>query len=296
MRPKLILSKLLLLAILNFASPLCAKTIVITGASQGIGLEIAEKFSSQGHSVWALTRTPPNKPSNIHFLQVDLTKTESIDQAISHIIEKEKNIDVLVNNAGYGQIASIENTSINEMKDLFEINFFSAVYLTQKVLPNMRESNSGHIINISSTSGIRPVPGLASYAASKFALEAFSEALSVELSPWNVFVSIIQPGSVANDWAKNSSLPSHTNTSSYYNQYDSKLREKLIHLSKNGQSMSEIASLVFRITQEEKPKLRYQTSEAVKKSVSLKLLDLDGKQYQKAFTQFYKSVVEPQSS
>lgn len=133
---------------------------------------------------------------NVRILSLDVTSQESVQSAVSHIIQEDGKIDILVNNAGYGIAGTVEQVSVDEAKALFEVNVWGPVRLLQSVLPFMREKRRGHIINISSTSGIRGIPCFEFYTGSKFALEGIMDSMRYSLSPFNISVSNINAGPV----------------------------------------------------------------------------------------------------
>jgi NAD(P)-dependent dehydrogenase (short-subunit alcohol dehydrogenase family) len=185
--------------------------VLITGSSRGIGLETALAFGRAGYQVFATLRNPDGAvelkqkiqeevlPISIHMM--DVNSDESVKSCINEIIQKFGPIDVLVNNAGIGLNGSIEEMSISDFKATMETNFFGAVRCIQKVIPSMRERKSGCIINVTSISGRLTSSPLGCYSASKFALEAVSEALSQEVKPFNIRVGIIEPGIIDTDMA-----------------------------------------------------------------------------------------------
>ncbi|MEB2780040.1 SDR family oxidoreductase [Algoriphagus sp. C2-6-M1] len=187
------------------------KKVLITGSSRGIGLETALAFGRAGYQVFAALRNPDGAtelkqkiqeealPISIHAM--DVNSDESVKSCIKQIIQDYGVVDVLVNNAGIALNGSIEEMSISDFKGVMETNFFGAVRCLQAVIPSMRTRKSGCIINITSISGrLTPSP-LGCYPASKFALEAVSEALAQEVKPFNIRVGIIEPGIIDTDMA-----------------------------------------------------------------------------------------------
>lgn len=180
------------------------KTIVVTGASTGIGFATAVSLARAGHDVFATMRNPSRSAElqklaaeeslSITVVSLDVTDEASVKSGIAHAAESRGRIDVLVNNAGVGHLGSVEETPIELVRQTMETNFFGALRCTQAVLPGMRKQKSGHIINISSIAGRLASAGQSAYCASKFALEALSEALATEMRPFNVRVSIVEPG------------------------------------------------------------------------------------------------------
>ena len=180
------------------------KVILITGASSGIGYETAKKLSGEGHIVYgtsrSLDRVEKIKEFGAKPLALDVTIDESCKKCIDDIVSKEGRIDVLINNAGYGSYGPIEMVDLSKAKDELEVNVYGIVRMTKLVIPYMREQKSGRIINISSAAG-RVTTYLGGwYHASKYALEALSDSLRMELKQFGIKVSIIEPGGVKSNW------------------------------------------------------------------------------------------------
>lgn len=201
---------------LNFIFMISSSKIwFITGVSGGLGRALAQQAAQQGDIVFGTLRKPEQIEefnNLIHGktfgLELDVNDHHRIDILIAHIIDQFGRIDVLVNNAGYGLFGAIEEVSMEEARQQMETNFFSALALTQAVLPVMRRQQSGHIVQISSMAGMRSNPGLGLYNASKYALEGFSEALALETAHLNIHVTIVEPGPFRTDWAGASSVRS----------------------------------------------------------------------------------------
>ena len=174
---------------------------LITGCSSGLGKAIADAALESEDFVIGTFRNQAqvdafNAQNNDKGLAVklDITNTSEIEKTIKYIESEFRRIDVLVNNAGFGFIGAIEETSIDEVRSVFEANFFGTLQLTQAVLPLMRKARHGQIIQISSHGGLKAFAGFGIYNASKFALEGFSESLVQEVSPLGIKVLIVQPG------------------------------------------------------------------------------------------------------
>lgn len=180
------------------------KVILLTGASSGIGYETAEFLAKQGHIVYGAARRVEQMESLKAFgvkpLRLDVTSEESINEAVETLIKTEGRIDVLVNNAGYGSYGAIEDVSIEEARKQFDVNIFGVAMLTKKVLPHMRSQHSGTIINVASMGGRLTTYFGAWYHATKYALEAFSDALRMETKGFGIQVSIIEPGGIKTPW------------------------------------------------------------------------------------------------
>ncbi len=181
-----------------------SKVVLITGTSSGMGKVTSEFLAENGYIVYAGSRNADTLPSsdNFHPVYLDVTKTESIKAAVKTIIETEGKIDVLVNNAGYGLLATVEDGTDEEMFDQFNVNVFGLLKMTREVLPYMREAHSGVIINISSFLGKMGLPLLTHYNASKYAVEGIVDSLRFETLPYNVRVHSIQSGLFGTNFVK----------------------------------------------------------------------------------------------
>ncbi|MGV3525530.1 MAG: SDR family oxidoreductase [Candidatus Sericytochromatia bacterium] len=170
------------------------KTILITGCSSGFGRDTASYFLERGWKVIATMRTPREDlfPASEHLrvLGLDVTQPESIHQAIA----AAGPIDVLVNNAGIGLLNALEGVSMASVREIFETNTFGTIAMTQAVLPQFRERQSGLIVNVTSSVTLKSLPLMSIYTASKAAVNAFTESLALELAPFNVRVSVVLPG------------------------------------------------------------------------------------------------------
>ena len=169
------------------------RVALVTGASSGIGFATASLLAARGYRTFGTSRMPQTGPKNVEMVQLDVRSDESVCSAMNNILRQADRIDVLVNNAGFGLFGAVEETSLAEARAQLETNFWGAVRLTDQVLPGMRERGSGRIINVTSVLGFMPVPFHAYYVASKHALEGYSEVLALEVRPFGVFVTAIEP-------------------------------------------------------------------------------------------------------
>lgn len=178
--------------------------ILITGASSGIGFITAQNLAQQGHIVYGAARRLEKleelKQYRVKPISLDVTNEESMEKAVQEIIANESRIDVLVNNAGYGSYGAVEDVTIEEAKKQFDVNLFGMARLTQMVLPYMRKQHSGRIINTSSMGGRLVSYMGAWYHATKYAVEAFSDALRMETADFGIKVSLIEPGGIKTNW------------------------------------------------------------------------------------------------
>jgi NAD(P)-dependent dehydrogenase (short-subunit alcohol dehydrogenase family) len=180
------------------------KTIIVTGTSTGIGFATAVSLAQAGHDVFAGMRKPAASPDllkraaaeglPIAVIPLDVDSDESVTAAVAHVLKARGRVDVLVNNAGIAQLGSVEATPLERFRQIMETNVFGALRCTQAVLPGMRQRKSGRIVNVTSVAGRLAFAGQSAYAASKFALEAISEALAAEVKPFNIRVNLVEPG------------------------------------------------------------------------------------------------------
>ena len=175
------------------------KTILITGTSSGYGKAMAELFLERGWNVLATMRRPDasvfsDRPDRLKLLSLDVTDAQSIDRAIAAGIAAFGSIDVLVNNAGIGMASIVEATPDSTVREIFETNTFGVFAACRAVIPHMRKRGSGVIINVTSSAAIAPMPLVAVYAASKCAVEGFTESLSYELEPFGIKARLVEPG------------------------------------------------------------------------------------------------------
>jgi len=183
--------------------PSSGKVALVTGASSGIGRATAEALVKAGYRVFGASRSPKPVPG-VESLVLDVTDEPSASACVEAVLRKADAIDVLVNNAGVAMIGAIEDSSVAQAKAMFEVNLFGAMRMARAVLPGMRSRSSGRIINMGSVGGFLPAPFSGLYAASKFALEGFSESLDHEVRRMGIRVSVMEPAFTASDIADNS--------------------------------------------------------------------------------------------
>lgn len=240
------------------------KVVLLTGASSGIGHQTAKLLAQNGYKVYGGARHVEKmndlQKIGISPIKLDLTNQDAIHTAVQGIIQKEKHIDVLVNNAGYGSYGAVEDVSIEEAKRQFDVNLFGLASLTKEVLPYMRAQKSGRIINVSSMGGRLTTKFGAWYHATKYALEAFSDALRMETKSFGIGVVIIEPGGIKTPWgiiaAEN--LKKAAKNSAYKVQALKTADSMARTYSSNHLSDPEvIAKSILKATNARKPKARY---------------------------------------
>ncbi len=241
------------------------KVVLITGTSSGIGRELVLEFARNKYKVWATSRnvtkfsklrkTIKSQKFAVDILKLDLNNKSSIDRAVKKIIKKDKRIDILINNAGYGMVGTVEETPIFALRGLFETNFFGPFYLTQTILPYMRKKRSGVIVNIGSIAGRYGFSGMSGYGATKWALEAFSESLYLEVKKFGIKVILFELGQVKTNFFKNRvEIWKDLKTTAYKFVYlKHKKRNGLFNLSISSKSA---AKQIFECVDDEDPPLR----------------------------------------
>ena len=238
------------------------KVVAITGASNGMGFAAAELFAKQGWTVYGGARRVEKIPAaeHIHALKLDVTDHASNQAFIDKIFQQEKRIDVLINNAGYGEYGPVEDISLDHARRQFETNFFGAADLAQLVLPIMRAQKSGRIINISSIGGDVYMPLGAYYHATKAALQQWSDSLDIEITPFGVRSLVIQPGGTQSAWSDIAMGHARENLKpdSVYTSLVDKVSALLTtneHTS--GASSEDLAQVFYKAATDARPKRRY---------------------------------------
>ncbi|OKH33212.1 short-chain dehydrogenase/reductase [Calothrix sp. HK-06] len=236
------------------------QTVLITGASSGIGLETAKIFSSQGWNVVATMRNPDNstlaQDSKVLCLPLDVTRSETIEPAITAAIEKFGTIDVLINNAGYALIGAFEACTSKEIERQFATNVFGLMAVTRAILPYFRGRRQGIIVNVASIGGKMTFPLYGSYHATKWAVEGFSESLQYELRQFNIKVKIIEPGPIKTDFYNRSMSVAQKPELTDYENYVSKVLPQ-IQQPGVGSPPEVTAKVIYRAATDNSWKLRY---------------------------------------
>lgn len=255
------------------------KVVLITGASSGIGKESAKKLLSAGHIVYAAARRMESmedlKALGAELVRLDISKEEQIEACVERIIQEQGRIDVLFNNAGFGQYGSVEEVSIADARYQFEVNLFGLSRLTQLVVPHMRARQSGTIINTSSVGGKIHTPLGAWYHASKHALEGWSDCLRIELKPFGINIVVIEPGIIVTSFgdAMGGSLMKNSAHGPYEKM--AKSVEKITlnsYQAGGGSSPAVVADAVCKAVAAERPKTRYAVGKMAKPLILLRKL------------------------
>ncbi len=241
------------------------KTWFITGASRGFGVEFAKAALRAGDHVVATGRKVesvnemlgPNTDQLLS-LELDVTNPAQVRRGVELALSRFGTIDVLVNNAGYGHLGFFEETTEQDVRAQFETNVFGALNVTRAVLPAMRAARKGRIFNLSSVAGIRGAEFTSLYSSSKFALEGFSESLAVEVAPFGIFVTIVEPGPFRTDFLTRESLRFGASAIADYDERRARVQASFESRSGNqpGDPVK-LAEAVVRLANEAKPPMRF---------------------------------------
>src|SRR5438034_3676266 len=233
------------------------KTALVTGASSGIGEATAERLAMAGYKVYGTSRraAKASQPS-FELLPLDVTSDESVEATIREVLRAEGRIDLLVNNAGFSVApAGAEESSIEQARSVFDTNFFGIVRMTRAVVPHMRHQGGGRIINIGSVLGFLPAPYMALYAATKHAIEGYSESLDHELRTRGIRVSVIEPAYTKTRFDANFLQPD--SKLDEYREVRAALGKRLKEVVEAGDEPGIVADVVLKAAVAPRPKLRY---------------------------------------
>jgi short-subunit dehydrogenase len=238
---------------------------LITGASSGIGRASAIAFATAGYRVFGTSRQPIAAHSNdITMLVADVTDDASVQALINEVMTAAGRIDLLVNNAGYALSGAAEESSIHQVQALFETNFHGVVRMTNAVLPIMRAQEAGRILNVGSVMGLIPGPFGAYYAASKHAIEGYSESLDHEVRPFGIRVAVIEP------WATKTSIeansPQGDRPVPAYAQTIARYRTAFDAAMAAGDTAEDVAATVLAAARDHSPGLRYPSGKAARQT------------------------------
>ena len=265
-----------------------SKVILITGASSGIGKSAAEFLSAKGFKVYGTGRNPKiNQKNGYSLIPLDVTKPETISLAIDSIIKIEGRLDVLVNNAGMGITGPIEDTPTNEMRKVFETNFFGAIDMMKAVLPQMRKQQSGTIINVTSIAGYMGLPFRGVYSATKGALDLVSEAIRMEVKEFGIQIATIAPGDVATNIAAGRYHTPVFENSAYKEKYQMNLDLMDLHVD-SGMDPIKMAEKIHQIINLKQPNVHYRVGAFMEKFSTLLKKILPSKRYEKLLMNHYK--------
>jgi len=251
------------------------KVAVVTGAAGGIGLLTAKRLIEEGYTVWCVDRAPCPEDLGGIAVQLDLNDADGITSLAGRIVAETGGVDVIVNNAGYGQYGAIETVPFDVGRRQMEVNFFAPVRLVQLLAPSMRERGGGRIVNISSVAGKVYSPLSGWYCASKFALEGITDCLRIELKPFHIGVSLIEPSPIRTAWsegAKASLLEASEGTA--YEEFGQKAYRLLAGATGGGAASGAEAVVknILKAINAKKPKPRYLAGKIARLSVVSKAM------------------------
>lgn len=253
------------------------KVVLVIGASSGMGKSTANILHRQGYTVYGAARRIEEmndlKEQGMGVISLDLTKDESIRNAVEIILSKEGRIDILINNAGYGSYGAVEDVSLDEARRQFEVNLFSMARLTQLILPSMRKHKYGRIVNISSMGGKIYTPLGAWYHATKHAVEGWSDCLRLEVKDFGIDVVVVEPGGIKTPWGIIAAdhLQNTSGDGAYAN-----LANKVAVTTKAtyaGNQLTDVAILgrtIAKAATDKKPKIRYVKGYMAKPAIAIR--------------------------
>jgi NAD(P)-dependent dehydrogenase (short-subunit alcohol dehydrogenase family) len=246
-----------------------SKVVMVTGVSSGFGQAIAAELQARGHRVFGTTRQPPaTAPSGCSIVALDVDDEASVTAAVAAVQRQAGRIDVLINNAGFGLAGAIEDTSVEEARRQFETNFFGMHRMCRAVLPQLRAQRCGRIVNMSSLGGLVSVPFQAMYCASKFAVEAYTEALRMEVRPFGIHVAMVEPGDFATRFTANRLMT--VAASSPQSPYAGRCATAVRRMAEDESSNPDIAPVVravVKAVEAGRPRLRYPAASALQRTL-----------------------------
>lgn len=272
------------------------KTALVTGASSGMGKETAFKLLAKGYTVYAVARRLENmrdlEAKGAHIIKMDITQEADIVNVVQQITNNHGGVDVLINNAGYAIYGAVEDTTIEDARRQFEVNIFGLASLTQKIIPYMRQKKAGKIVNISSVGGKIYTPMGAWYHATKHALEGWSDALRLELTPFGIHVIIVEPGLIATEFGEVMAQPMLDRSgNTVYAPMAKGLAQSLKSSEEKGigSHPGEIAEVIVKAVESPAPKTRYAAGKMAKMLLLLRKWTSD-KMFDKIIMQQVKNL------
>jgi NAD(P)-dependent dehydrogenase (short-subunit alcohol dehydrogenase family) len=242
------------------------KVVWVTGASSGLGRAIASALAAKSYRVFGTARVPrPAESDGFTILPLDVTQDESVAACLIEIIRAAGRIDAVVNNAGFGIAGAIEDTTSAEALSQFQTNFFGTHRVCRAVLPHLRAQRAGTIINMSSLAGRIALPFQGFYSATKFAIEAYTEALRMEVRPFGIGVSMIEPGDFATSFTANRRMTRESSSASPYYEPAVRAIATMARDEQLNRDLSPVIKTVELILESRHPALRYPRANAVQR-------------------------------
>jgi NAD(P)-dependent dehydrogenase (short-subunit alcohol dehydrogenase family) len=245
------------------------KVVLVTGASSGFGRAIAQALHARGHRVIGTTRRLSVSADPVEFglVTLDVESDASVAEGVAEVLRQAGRIDTLVNNAGVGYAGAIEDTTIEEARRQFETNFFGMHRMCRAVLPHMRARGAGRIVNMSSLGGLVSVPFQAMYCASKFAVEAYTEALRMEARPFGIRVSMVEPGDYATGFTANRRMTAASIAGSPYAERCSKAVRRMAEDESANADIGPVVRATIAAIESGNPRLRYPVANVLQRAL-----------------------------
>lgn len=243
------------------------KVVLVTGGSSGIGLSICFYLHSKGCKVYGTSRNPERYSGKFPFplIALDVLDEQSSKNAIEKLIQQEGRIDVLVNNAGIGMLGAIEDSLVNEAHEVFNTNVYGILRTVQAVLPTMRKQKSGLIINVSSIAGYMGLPYRGIYSASKASVHMITEALRMELVPYNVQACVVDPGDFATNINENRKVASPSKNGSVYRSEIERIEAMINSEVASAGNAEAVGVCIYKIMHTKMPKINYLVGKPMQK-------------------------------
>ncbi|MEV8436621.1 oxidoreductase [Actinosynnema sp. NPDC051121] len=238
------------------------KVFLVTGSSRGLGRQIAEKVLAAGHSLVATARRPEQVADlverygdRVRAVALDVTDPRAARAAVDTAVTAFGRLDVVVNNAGYANSGSVEDTPGDDFRSQVEANLFGVVNVTRAALPVLRGQRSGHVVQVSSVGGRVTTPGLSAYQAAKFAVGGFSEVLAKEVAPLGIKVTVLEPGGMRTDWA-GASMTVHPVSPAYEQTVGAVNALRTTLMARAASDPAKVAEVVLRVADLDEPPVR----------------------------------------
>ncbi|HEX7994823.1 MAG TPA: SDR family NAD(P)-dependent oxidoreductase [Streptosporangiaceae bacterium] len=238
-----------------------ARSVLVTGASAGIGLAVADRLHAAG---WTVTGASRRGTASAGWtgLVMDVDDDDSVRSGVTAVLERAGGIDALVAAAGWGLAGAVESSSVEEAKAQLETNFWGCVRVVQQVLPAMRQQGGGRIVLVSSIGGAIGIPFQAFYSASKFALEGFGESLAYEVARFGIEVTLVQPGNVKTDFTDSRRMATAARDDQVYGQAAAKAISRMERDERNGVPADQAAAVVEKVLEARRPPRRVSVGKA----------------------------------
>jgi NAD(P)-dependent dehydrogenase (short-subunit alcohol dehydrogenase family) len=244
-----------------------SQVVLVTGTSSGFGRAIADALHLRGYSVFGTTRrpSPAADPVAYRVVPLDVDSESSVTEGVAEVLRQAGRLDALINNAGLGYAGAIEDTTVEEARRQFETNFFGMHRLCRAVLPHMRERRAGRIVNMSSLGGLVSVPFQAMYCASKFAVEAYTEALRMETRPFGIRVSMVEPGDYATGFTANRRMAAASTAASPYAERCGIAVQRMAEDEASNADVGPVIRATIKALETASPRLRYPAASAMQR-------------------------------